>query len=79
MRHYVQYHNTDRLENRPPNPRSEGFRVWSSKSQKELGGCIGQTVWLIRGESKTEVSGISWNMPLSWSPLKAERSKDLLL
>lgn len=53
MRHYVQYHNTDRLEKRPPNPRSEGFRVWSSKSQKELGGCIGQTVWLISGEKQS--------------------------
>jgi hypothetical protein len=52
MQHYVQYHNTDKVGIGAPNPRIEGFQVWSSKSEKELSNSIGKTVWLVSGEKQ---------------------------
>lgn len=45
MKHFVQYHNTDKIGSRPARD-ADGFSVFSSKHIRHL---IGQQVWLISG------------------------------
>jgi putative restriction endonuclease len=52
MKHYVQYHNTDKQGGRPELGRGE-YRIFSSKSLRHL---PGNRVWLISGEGKSPKS-----------------------
>lgn len=52
MKHYVQYHNTDKQGGRPAGGH-DGFAIFSSKSIRHL---LGQRVWLISGEGDKKKS-----------------------
>lgn len=49
MKNYVQYHNSDKNDGRPSYD-GEGFAIYANKSVRHL---MGQRVWLVSGESRT--------------------------
>lgn len=50
MRHYVQYHNSDKNGGRPQ-VQGNGFAIYANKSIRHL---VGQRIWLVSGETRTQ-------------------------